>query len=251
MKISIVTFSPTGGTLKCTTEIAASMGEIIQRIDLTDSNLCEMTVSNEADVVIIAVPSYGGRVPGLAAERLTKINGNNKSAVLLTVFGNRAFEDALVELQDIACRQRLSPIAAVSAIAQHCMDPKIATNRPDEADLAKLREFGGAVAAKVSEGVKNELYIPGNRPYKKTGVGMTPVTDKSCSACGVCAGRCPAQAISHIDPAKIDVMKCIGCMRCVAICPQKAKRLPSAKRLLVHTFLSATASKRKAVQLYI
>ena len=155
-------------------------------------------------------------------------------------------------------------IAAVAAIAQHCMDGKIATNRPDAEDLAKLQDFGQKIAEKLADetakatdssvpcpAALSQGVIPGNRPYKKAGPGMQPTTDKSCTACGLCAKNCPAGAISVDDPTKIDSKICLGCMRCVALCPSKSKRLTASKCLLVHTFLSLTAGKRKEPQLFI
>ena len=56
---------------------------------------------------VIAVPSYGGRVPQVAVDRISEIKGNGAKAVLLCVYGNRAYEDTLTELEDSAEKSRL------------------------------------------------------------------------------------------------------------------------------------------------
>lgn len=90
---------------------------------------------------MIAVPSYGGRVPQAATERLSAIRGNGAKAVLLCVYGNRAYEDTLVELEDTAKQAGFRVIAAIAAIAEHSIARQFATGRPDAQDQARLHTF--------------------------------------------------------------------------------------------------------------
>lgn len=246
MKITLITFSPTGGTLRCAE--ALSIGQTVQHIDLTE-RCNKFEINPESEAVLIAVPSYGGRVPALAAERLKGLQGGGRKAVLLVVYGNRAFEDTLVELSDIVEAQGFSVQAAATAVAQHCMVPSIAAARPDEGDLARLRQFGQQIADRL--GTENHPTIPGSRPYKKASSGMSPTTGKACNRCGLCARQCPAGAIAEADPTRVDTSLCIGCMRCVANCTLKAKQLPVAKRTPVKSLLSLVASGRKEPELFL
>ena len=66
-----------------------------------------------------AVPSYGGRVPEIAVSRLKQMKGNGARAVLLVVYGNREYEDTLLELSDVMEAAGFSPVAAVAAVAEH------------------------------------------------------------------------------------------------------------------------------------
>lgn len=106
MKLYNITFSPTGGTRKAAALLIGGLeGEVCQ-VDLTDSRLDPGSVQlAEEDVAVISVPSYGGRVPAVAVERLTALKGGGARAVLVCVYGNRAYEDTLVELEDAAKRQ--------------------------------------------------------------------------------------------------------------------------------------------------
>lgn len=94
MNCAQLIFSPTGGTMRASKAITDLWGPGAETIDLTDPALADRTFQKE-DLVLIAVPSYGGRVPELAAQRLTKMRGNSARCVLCCVYGNRAYEDTL------------------------------------------------------------------------------------------------------------------------------------------------------------
>ena len=71
MKIYEICFSPTGGTRKAADILAGELSTEIQNIDLTDSTADFNNISlTQNDISVIAVPSYGGRVPEPAAKRI-------------------------------------------------------------------------------------------------------------------------------------------------------------------------------------
>lgn len=142
MKLYEICFSPTGGTKKAADMLANGLADEPQCIDLTDSKAAFSSVAlEENDVAVIAVPSYGGRVPQAATERLSAIRGDGAKAVLLCVYGNRAYEDTLVELEDTAKQAGFRVIAAIAAIAEHSIARQFATGRPDAQDQARLHTF--------------------------------------------------------------------------------------------------------------
>ncbi|MDE6280624.1 MAG: hypothetical protein K2M15_02335, partial [Oscillospiraceae bacterium] len=100
-------------------------------IDLTDAAL-QSTDLDDNDLAVIAIPSFGGRVPALAAQRLAKIHGNQARCVVMCVYGNRAYEDTLVELEDLARQSGFQVIAAVAAVAEHSIMHQYAAGRPDQ-----------------------------------------------------------------------------------------------------------------------
>lgn len=139
MKVFDIVFSPTGGTEKVSGYIANALDGETVAVDLADSGLGFRTVAmTKEDVAVIAVPSYGGRVPAVAVERLGMVRGNDARAVLVCVYGNRAYEDTLVELEDAAKGAGFRVIAAVSAIAEHSIVRQFAADRPDAQDAAQL-----------------------------------------------------------------------------------------------------------------
>ncbi len=151
----------------------------------------------------------GGRVPAVAVERLGMIHGNGAQAVLVCVYGNRAYEDTLVELEDAAKQAGFQVIAAVAAIAEHSIARQFAAGRPDAQDAAQLSDFAKQIQHKLSAADTSEPAIPGNRPYKKAGgASMVPKATKECTNCGVCAAECPVQAINKENPKKVDEKVC-------------------------------------------
>lgn len=253
MKLYNIVFSPTGGTQKVAALLAKALGGEAAAIDLTDSNqdFTAIRLTGE-DVAVIAVPSYGGRVPAVAVKRLTELNGQGARAVLVCVYGNRAYEDTLVELADTARQAGFRVIAAVAAVAEHSIARQFAAGRPDAEDAAQLAAFGEKIQAKLSAGDLSEPKIPGNRPYKKAGgAGIVPKATKACNRCGVCAAKCPVQAIPKDDPAKVDEKACISCMRCVAVCPQGARKVNPLLLSAAGLMLKKVCAERKDCELFL
>lgn len=226
MSTYLISFSPTGGTEKAAKALIEPFGNN-ETIDLCDANSCGIKEFSAQDLCIFAVPSYGGRVPALALERMAGFSGNNAKAVLLAVYGNRAYEDTLKELQDTLLRQGFCCVAGVAAIAEHSIMHQFAAGRPDASDLAELQMFGQKIQAKLQSTQSfKPLNLPGNAPYKEyKGVPFVPKAGSGCTNCGLCVQKCPAGAISPEHPKETDKQKCIACMRCVCICPNHARTL--------------------------
>ena len=128
----------------------------------------------EDDVVLIALPSYGGRVPGIATERIKCIQGNNARCVLVCVYGNRDYEDTLVEMEDIANQCGFCTIAAISAVAEHSIMHQYAAGRPDFQDSKQLKSYAKSIMTKLQTAQQvNELKLPGNRPYNKSSINLS------------------------------------------------------------------------------
>lgn len=256
MTIVPIVFSPTGGTQRVADLITAEWGMPLRTVDLTDAKTDYSSVHLEQDdVAVIAIPSYGGRVPALAAQRIAKIHGHQAQCVIVCVYGNRAYEDTLIELKDIAEQSGFNVIAAIAAIAEHSIMHQYATGRPDREDEGELRSFAKQIFEKMngtSATCPAALPIPGSRPYKKSGgASLVPKADASCTNCGLCAETCPAQAISRETIKTADSKKCISCMRCVAHCPQSARKVNHALVSVAALAIKKACSERKRNELYL
>ncbi len=243
-----IIFSPTGGTEKVAHIISRQWNESTVKIDLSDSkaDFSRYEIGKE-DRVLVAMPSFGGRAPAVAIERLKKIAGNGARCTLVCVYGNRAYEDTLAEMEDAAKESGFKVVAAVAAVAQHSIIPQYAVNRPDASDEKQLEQFAHQIADKT-EPVAS---VPGNRPYKKAGgAGLVPKPSKDCVKCGVCAKNCPVQAI---DPVKFtaDSKKCIACMRCLKQCPHNARKVNGAMVSVAAMAIKKACSVRKENELYL
>lgn len=255
MNVSQIVFSPTGGTKKVTDAITKTWGMPVSEIDLTHAKTDYATFSlKKDDIAIIAVPSYGGRVPSLAAQRISKIRGNQARCVIVCAYGSRAYEDTLIELNDIAEKSDFKMIAAVAAIAEHSIMRQYAAGRPDTKDKRDLQTFSKRILEKINKNLDETptLQIPGNDPYKKAGrAGLVPKSNRKCMNCGLCAANCPAQAISKENLKATDSKKCVSCMRCVAKCPQSVRKVNGAMVLLASLAIKKSCSTRKENELYI
>ena len=248
MNVVEIIFSPTGGTEKAAHLLGRQWSENPVKIDLSDAKTdCTQCEISPEDMVLIAMPSFGGRAPAVAIERLKQIVGNGAKCTLVCVYGNRAYEDTLVEMEDAAKACGFRVIAAVAAVAEHSILPQYATDRPDETDKAQLADFAAQIAGKDSELTS----LPGNRPYKKSGgAGLVPKPTKDCVKCGLCAEKCPVQAI---DPASFaaDSKLCIGCMRCVKQCPKNARKVNGLMVSIAGMAIKKACSVRKENELYL
>ncbi len=254
MNVIQIIFSPTGGTQRVADIITESWGNPVRKIELTDAGLQTTRLAKE-DVAVIAVPSYGGRIPALAAQRLTEVHGNQAQCVVVCVYGNRAYEDTLIELKDIAEQCGFRVIAAISAVAEHSIIHEYAAGRPDGQDQEELQNFAEKILEKLNRSDIDGASAPevlGNRPYKKAGgAGLVPKADRNCNSCGLCAENCPAQAINKENLKAADSKKCISCMRCVVRCPQSARKVNGTMVSVAALAIKKACSVRKNNELYI
>ncbi len=248
MRAVEIIFSPTGGTEKVAHIISRRWSDHVETIDLsdpkTDFTKCEI---KKEDMVLIAMPSFGGRAPAVAIERLKQITGNGANCTLVCVYGNRAYEDTLAEMEDTAKACGFRVVAAIAAVAEHSIISKYAAGRPDASDEVQLADFADRILHKDSEVTS----IPGNRPYKKSGGGgLVPTAGKDCVKCGLCAAKCPVQAIDRAT-LKADGKTCISCMRCVKRCPHGARTVNKAMVSVAALAIKKACSVRKENELYL
>lgn len=219
-KVTAAYFSPTGNSKKVANCIAETIGKEIENIDITVmASDAEFTGE---DFVILSAPVYAGRIPNVARERFSRFKGNNTPCIIVATYGNREFDDALLEMADMFTEQGFIIKGAAGVIGRHTYG-EIQVNRPNKVDLEECYEF----ALKVAESDKKwpEFHIPGNRPYRD-GVSKGshhPTCNESCIKCGLCVRACPIQAIDEDCETVSDA--CISCFRCIRNCPVGGKEI--------------------------
>ena len=152
MNIHQITFSPTGGTRRVSESIckAFDVESYITELCTKQENLKYPDI-NVDDLVVISMPVYAGRVPALAVERLKGVKANGAKCVIVAVYGNRAYEDALIEMQDVATEIGFQVIAAVAAISEHSICRMYGAGRPDDGDAKVLASFGLDIINKLND----------------------------------------------------------------------------------------------------
>ena len=227
-KIYAVHFSPATTSKKIVLQISKKIGENNTEIDFLKNPLESEISLDVEDVLVVVMPVFSGRIPALCVPMLKNLKGNKTPVIVSVAYGNREYEDALLELSDILKEQGFLIIAAAAFIGEHSIFKQVAHNRPDEKDLHKINEFAELCAAKLNTftGNTEELCISGNNPYRLTSnIPLKPKGDSKCISCGICVKICPTDAIDVNTPRKTDKKKCITCTACITACPEKARYL--------------------------
>lgn len=253
----LIYFSPTGTTRNISEKIAQELG--VQKVihyDLTLPAAPIETVITDG-VAIIGIPVYAGRVPELCLQRMQAVTATGIPAVLVALYGNREFEDALVELRDIAVAKGFKVIAAGAFIGEHSystLEQPIAAGRPHAEDLQRAVQFGKEVAAKIEGKNLNPPVIEGHVPYRERVAfgGVAPVTDQEkCTLCGTCAAICPTGVIRLSDSVTTDADHCIMCCACVKGCEAQARLFTHPLIAERRAMLLKNCSVPKAPQLFL
>jgi ferredoxin len=237
-KVYAVYFSPTGSTGKVAVAAAKGTGLPGAKIDLTPwkSRMNYARMFNVNEIVVAGMPVYNGRLPGKIDNFFTCLKGNNTPAIAVVVYGNRDYEDALIELKVRLEERSFKVIAGAAFIGEHTFSKNVAAGRPNEADLAMAREFGRKAIDGIDKAYTGTLTVKGNIPYQAETFDPTQVAEEytgwgqvgttaDCSFCGQCEENCPWNAITIDDNVITNYSKCLRCFRCMKYCPSGAKKV--------------------------
>lgn len=243
-------FSPTGGTKKIVEAAAYAASETAEMIDLTKLPERLQPLSfNETDYVIMGVPVYGGRIPKLMEEYFQTISGIDTPLVCIAVYGNRDYDDALLEMKELLESNGFRCHAGAAFIGEHSYTDKVAGGRPDMEDIESVKAFSRTAWTNYTQktGDTGSLTVKGNHPYKERRPmePMSPVTTDECIFCGLCSESCPVEAIDFEDYHAVNSKKCIKCCACIKVCPKKAKQFDHPMIDKIVEMLIATCSEER------
>jgi len=261
--VKSVYFSPTGTTKTVVQGIAHDINPgSMELIDITKPDARKqplLTLENE--LLVIGVPVYMGRVPALLSEWLNAIQAHNTPTVCVVVYGNRVYDDALLELKNTVMKCGCIPIACAAYIGEHSFsnsETPTAQGRPDEDDLNHAKVFGQKIREKLQSisliSQISDVYVPGTYPHrgdsKLWNVDFIAVSDE-CSQCGICAEKCPVGAVDTENSRLIDTEKCITCCACIKNCPQSARSMKPGLVKDASVRLHTLYSQRKEPEYFI
>ena len=271
-KVWAVYFSATDTTKKVVLSIADEAAKLLgaEREDY-DFTLPAMRTSGFAaandDLVIFGTPVYAGRVPNVLLKYLATIQGNGALAVPVVLFGNRNFDDGLIELRDILENAGFHTVAAAAFVGEHSFSKTLAAGRPDAEDMKEAVSFAAKVAEKLrglSENTAWEpVFVEGvPHPYRgyyqprdRKGVSIDirkvkPLTSDACDDCKICADVCPMGSINR-DNVREFTGICIKCGACIKKCPKQAKYYEDEGYLYHQHELEEGYTRRAAISLFL
>ncbi len=241
-KVRAVFFSPTGNTKfiveKIAGNIARRQGVPWESYDFTLPGDREKAICFAGDELAVAgLPVYAGRIPNKMLPFVqSNLEGNGALAVPVVTFGNRSYDNALIELRNILENRGFHTVAGAAFVSAHAFSGRLAAGRPDGEDIHVMEQFARGIADKVS-GLKEipaQIAVRGTAPlgayYTPLGTDGKPAvflkakpkTRESCTDCKLCTRVCPMGSISYEHPDEVPGV-CIKCQACVARCPEHAK----------------------------
>lgn len=268
-KVWSMYFSGTGTTEKVVKKLANIIGKDLGvergNIDFTLKEMREKEYNfTPEDIVIFGTPVIAGRVPNVLLNFLSTIKGNGASVVPIVLFGNRNYDDALIELRDILKEDGFIPVSAGAFVGEHSFSSELGKGRPDEEDF-KVAKF---LAEKIIENIENkkylekDLFVKGEAPYryyyqprdsKGNPIDIRKVKPKTnmelCDRCGLCVKLCP---MSSIEKESVDIVSgiCIKCCACVKKCPHGAKYFDNSNFIFHKEELEYEYERRAEVEIF-
>lgn len=255
--VTALYFSPTHGSRTIartiTDELAPRLDKQTRDVDVTLPRARNMPYSFQADdVLVLGFPVYGGRVPEPLENTLDMIRGNGATAVIAAVYGNRDYDDALLEAKDILTRNGFAVAAAGAFVGEHSFSRLVGANRPDAEDKAVAVDFARQSADKIIAGDATPPSVKGKTPYKECGPSApaAPATSDACTDCKACARGCPMGVISLDNPGEVSD-GCIKCCACVKVCPVGAKAFHDERMAAVTAMLESKCVARREPELFL
>lgn len=268
MKIKVihtVFFSPNGSTASIAKTVSRVLAERLQaEISVHDYTLPknrEQMYFDRDSVVVWASPVYAGRLPNKLLEYVkNSFQGDGVPVIPLVVYGNRNYDQSLLELTGILREKGMIPFAAGAIPARHVFSEVLGKGRPDREDLAELSAFAEGAAEQLQQALfqgreLQQIEVPGTYPPESYYVPLKEdgkpakflkvlpqVEEKECTGCGICTSCCPMDSISMGETGLPEIRGiCIKCQACILRCPARAIHITDAdfqshKQMLEKTF---------------
>lgn len=154
-RIYSIYFSPTGTTMRVVSAMAQTLSaKLACPVHTFDFTLPKSRTGfphlTADDLILFGCPTYAGRLPNLLLKYLDTIAGCDALAVPIVTYGNRHFDNSLIELRDILEGHGFHTIAAVAACCEHSFSERLAAGRPDAEDLSQFHQFAASICDRLT-----------------------------------------------------------------------------------------------------
>lgn len=270
-KVWAVYFSPTNTTKKIVTAVTGCLSQELklpkETYDFTVPEVRTHGVTfKKEDIVVFGIPTYAGRIPNVLLKYLATVRAEGALAVPIALYGNRNFDDSLIELRNLLEENGFHTVAGAAFIGEHSFSKTLAKNRPDIKDMMIAGQFAKKAADKIKKiedvstlqpvEVKGETpirtyYQPRDRKGMPIDIRkVKPLTKETCINCGICADVCPMGSISRENVAEFTGI-CIKCGACIKKCPVEAKYYEDEGYLYHKTELELGYERRAEPELFL
>lgn len=226
MTLYNICFSARGTTQTCSSIIARATGMETRDVNwLANPCTAPLTIGRE-DRLLFSMPVYAGYIPKLCATMAQNLQGDRTLAAIVAVYGNRHYDNALIQMKDLLDARGFVVVAAGAFVAEHSIFTNVAKGRPDERDRQAMTDFGAHCAKLFRAQSCTEVTVPGDPAYNADiaiNLPFKPDADDSCTDCGACADICPTGAISRDNVRVTNADLCINCGACMRVCPTGAR----------------------------
>lgn len=232
MTLYNIYFSAKGTTKLCADHIADRLSLKTESYNWLSEPCKEPVDFSREDVLLFTMPVYSGFIPKACAQTAKLLRGDQTPAIIAAVYGNRHYDNALLQMKDILDEQGFFVIAAGAFPAEHSVFPSVAHGRPDEQDKKAMADFAQS-CARLLESDRHEITgaavpgLPGYDPESVKPLPFKPYGNEKCVRCGKCVKVCPQKAIRTETPQDTDQTLCINCGACIRVCPTKARNYHS------------------------
>jgi ferredoxin len=256
-------YSPTGTSKKIISTIAHELAyNTNHEYDLTKHSLSSEIEIPKDCLTLMAMPVYAGRIPENVISNIQNFSSKGSPIVLIVVYGNRDFDDAMLELKEIVQDRGFKVIAAAAFIGEHSFATKempIAIGRPDINDIKKCASFAQLLTDKINTTKQlshiEDIQVRGNYPYrvrKPHPIDIVPTTNlEQCNQCGFCVEVCPTNAITIQENIITNGELCTWCCACVKACPNEARIFDNSALNTIRETLYNNCSERKEPEIFI
>ena len=252
MTVYDIHFSARGTTASYAKAICTAIGlPTISSNWLRREERREVDISHD-DLLVFSMPVYGGFIPALCRDSAVLLQGHDTPAIIVAVYGNRHYDDALVQMRTLLEERGFTVVAGAAFVARHSIFPSVAADRPDDDDLDEARSF--ARRALESIGRTGRIALPGREDHDSfvfKGSSFHPCGDDRCIRCMACADICPTGAVDRADPRMSDTSACISCGACIDVCPVSSRGYHDEAYRAAEEAFAARCAERRGNEIFL